>query len=140
MAGARRHAREEEESELGRERKRRKREGGRRGVFLESPGDHLGLKAASRRWHSGDPAQDTQACCLLEEEERDFCREPPRFLEDFWTELKRRVLQASVIQMESRISEIWQGLFRKIVEAPQILFANFWVHLNANSNRDICTC
>jgi hypothetical protein len=89
MAGARRHAREEEESELGRERKRRKREGGRRGVFLESPGDHLGLKAASRRWHSGDPAQDTQACCLLEEEERDFCRTPQifgRFLDRIKTE------------------------------------------------------
>jgi hypothetical protein len=37
-----------------------------------APGSHLNLKAASRRWHSGDPAQDTQVCCLLEEEERKF--------------------------------------------------------------------
>jgi hypothetical protein len=37
--------------------------------------------------------------------------------------------------MESKNYEIWQGLFREIVEAPQILFATFWVHLNVNSNR-----
>jgi hypothetical protein len=34
----------------------------------DAPGSLLGLKAASRRWHAGDPAQDTQLLCLLEEE------------------------------------------------------------------------
>jgi hypothetical protein len=28
--------------------------------------------------------------------------------------------------MESKNYETWQGLFREVVEAPQILFANFF--------------
>jgi hypothetical protein len=60
-------------SEPGREREGR---GGpwRPGAAL---GSHLDLKAASRRWHSGDPAQDTQVCCLLGEEERKFLQKTP---------------------------------------------------------------
>jgi hypothetical protein len=73
--GARRPAREEEESEPRRERKR----GKWHGVQGRSPGVLLILKAASRTWLAGSPAQDTQVLCLVEEEEEDFAENPLGF-------------------------------------------------------------
>jgi hypothetical protein len=72
LATGRRQGREERQGE------KEERRGLSRGVQGLLQGILLGLQAASRRWHSGDPAQDTQVRCLLEEEERNFCREPPR--------------------------------------------------------------
>jgi hypothetical protein len=57
----------------------REREGGLRGVQGAAPGGLLILKAASRTWLAGSPAQDTHVCCLLEEEERNFAENPLGF-------------------------------------------------------------
>jgi hypothetical protein len=73
--GARRPARKEEESTKRRRRKKRRGGVASRGC---SRGVLLGLQAASRRWHSGGPAQDTQVCCLLE-----WCAEILKFGRDF---------------------------------------------------------
>jgi hypothetical protein len=64
------------EGESTKRRRRKKRRGGvaSRGC---SRGVLLGLQAASRRWHSGGPAQDTQGCCLLEEEETKILQKTP---------------------------------------------------------------
>jgi hypothetical protein len=80
-------------------------------------------------------ARHAAARCLLEKKKEDFVENPLGF-EGFLGNIKNcTLLQYFVKQTRSKDYENWQGLFREVVEAPQILFPNFWVHLNANSNR-----
>jgi hypothetical protein len=47
-------------------------------------------------------------------------KKPPSFRRFFLKNLEQHTLQDLVIQMESKNYEIWQGIFREIVEAPHI--------------------
>jgi hypothetical protein len=67
---------------------KKEKEEGVRGVQGGLQGVLLGLQAASRRWLANGPAQDTQVCCLLEEEERRVLQKTPWGLEDFLDKIK----------------------------------------------------
>jgi hypothetical protein len=127
MAGARRHAREEEESEPGRERKRRKRKGGRRGVQGGSPGGSSPPRGGKQEVASGSPAQGTQLLPVGRRRRWFFFVENPLGFGGFLGNIKNcTLLQDFVKQTRSKDYENWQGLFREVVEASQILIANFF--------------
>jgi hypothetical protein len=105
-----------------------------------SPGGSSPPRGGKQEVASGSPAQDTQLL-PVGRRRRGFFVENPLGFGGFLGNIKNyTLLQYFVKQTRSKDYENWQGLFREVVEAPQILFANFWVHVNANSNRDICTC
>jgi hypothetical protein len=66
------------------------------------------------------PASSSPAMQVLEVEDIGGFAKSPLALEDFSEKIKQHTLQDLVIQMESKNYEIWQGLFREIVEAPDI--------------------